>query len=89
MSKLKHEENLGVELLSHDITEKRFLEIRNELLQIVFNYKNANVFDSLILWNNFLKVRLEDNKINIERPGNQEGVTAILSVIRQLSSESI
>lgn len=84
MSNLEHCNKLINELTSFDVTEQRMLEIRNELLQIIFDFKDASVFDELVEWNYHVKTRIEDNKINLNRPGNSQGVNQLAVLTRQL-----
>ena len=50
MSTIEHYNILINELTSPNVNTQRMLDIRNEILQDIFNFKDAKVFDSLVRW---------------------------------------
>lgn len=85
MSELEPYNVLINELISPNVTEERFLNIKNKLLQIVFDFKDISEFDSLVEWNNSVNQRVISNRENLEIPGNIGKVVAISGIIRRLS----
>ena len=65
-------------------TEERRKDIKKALLQIVFNFKDASVFDNLVRWSFFCDVRISNLKENVEYPNVYPMVSSILDFVRQL-----
>ena len=88
MSTIEHYNILINELTSPNVNAQRMLDIRNETLQDIFNFRDAKVFDSLVRWDYYVQSRIYHNKTNLEIPGNVQEVTSILILIQQLLIEN-
>lgn len=83
---MKKVHDLVNELISKDVSNERMIEIRDELLKIVFSYNDSSVFDFLVSWNIAVKQRIING--NLEIPGNATDIVSIVSLIEKLSFQN-